>query len=449
MTGAEGKGQPAAQQVANGQASTQLSTEARQTPPGQAASSAQSGETGKPETDIGARQARPTSKQGAPDTVAQSPGQKASGQADASVMDAQAERSADAPASRATVAAESGEAETTGAPVRSDVMNNASSTGQANRADRASEAIAAARAGQAQSDVPVSENQVKPGSEGMAGQVDPARAGAEGDAVARVAAQDAVQARTAQLSGQDTSAPTQLKSPQGAVAANAGADAATARQAQQAPQPNVDGNNLRAGESAVRNETAAINGATGGGSTSGEGSDSNSGQSRQDANGQTAAQQSAQPRATQSGQNFAQQMPAAMQLMTPRWGQAVGERMIMMAQHGPRSAQIQLDPPELGAMQIRVHVQGQDQVSVSFTSPNPAVRDALEQQMPRLREMLAEQGLDLHEGSISDDASSGQGSDQRGGSEGRSGGYAGGGSDSQSEPLPGQAVAVGLVDYYA
>ncbi|ULG68767.1 flagellar hook-length control protein FliK [Marinobacterium sediminicola] len=158
-------------------------------------------------------------------------------------------------------------------------------------------------------------------------------------------------------------------------------------------------------------------------------------------------QNHAQAVASPSGQTFAQQLQ--QQLAEPRWGRQVGDRAIMMAQHGPRTAYIQLDPPELGAMQIRVHLQGQDQVSISFTSANPVVREALEQQMPRLREMFADQGLNLQDSSVSDEARQ-QGSGQRDQADsfGRQGGY-GGGEGSDAEPLPVPSVAVGLVDYYA
>lgn len=264
------------------------------------------------------------------------------------------------------------------------------------------------------------------------------------DPVTLQARLDAVQAQEAMRSGTESRGPTQLVAPTGP------ADTSQARQSQ------LDASSVagRAGEGAARVDLAAMSASgsgTGGAGADAEGGDSNS---KQDSGAQTAAVQNAQSRTAQSVPTQAQtqaQLDAHQQLLTPRWGQAVGERMIMMAQHGPRSAQIQLDPPELGSMQIRVHVQGQDQISVSFTSANPAVRDALEQQMPRLREMLAEQGLQLSEGSISDDSSRrGQDSDSRGGSDGRAGGYAGGsGSELDAEALPGAAVAVGLVDYYA
>lgn len=137
------------------------------------------------------------------------------------------------------------------------------------------------------------------------------------------------------------------------------------------------------------------------------------------------------------------------QLAEPRWSQQLGERAVMMAQHGPRVAHIQLDPPELGAMQIRIHMQGADQVSVSFTSAHPMVRDALEQQMPRLREMFADQGLNLQGSSVADEARQ-QGSDQRerADEQGRAGHYAGT-ADGNASEAPAAAIALGLVDYYA
>lgn len=140
---------------------------------------------------------------------------------------------------------------------------------------------------------------------------------------------------------------------------------------------------------------------------------------------------------------------AQQQLLSPNWGRAMGERAIMMAQHGPRTAQIQLDPPELGAMQIRIHMQGGDQVSVSFTSPNPMVREALEQQMPRLREMFAEQGLNLQDSSVADQSSQQQSGQHEQARQGQPGGRYGQGDVGPNEGLTLHSVKVGLVDYYA
>jgi flagellar hook-length control protein FliK len=139
----------------------------------------------------------------------------------------------------------------------------------------------------------------------------------------------------------------------------------------------------------------------------------------------------------------------AARLQDPQWGRAMGQRAVMMAQYGPRVAEIQLDPPELGAMQIRIHVGAQDQVSVTFSSPNAAVRDAIEQQIPRLREMFAEQGLDLNQSSVSDQSTRERGDGGSGGQGGGRGGEGYADGDGGESVLAARATPVGLVDYYA
>src|SRR5690606_8466661 len=85
----------------------------------------------------------------------------------------------------------------------------------------------------------------------------------------------------------------------------------------------------------------------------------------------------------------------APQLGQPQWSQAVGERVLWLAAQNISTAELRLDPPELGPMQVRVTVH-QDQVQVNFTSPHAGVREALDQGAARLREMFNEQGLNLH-----------------------------------------------------
>jgi flagellar hook-length control protein FliK len=55
---------------------------------------------------------------------------------------------------------------------------------------------------------------------------------------------------------------------------------------------------------------------------------------------------------------------------------------------------ITLDPPEFGNMQVRVNLQG-EQASVNFVVQNQQAKDALEQNMHKLRDMLSEQGVDV------------------------------------------------------
>lgn len=79
-----------------------------------------------------------------------------------------------------------------------------------------------------------------------------------------------------------------------------------------------------------------------------------------------------------------------------RWGRALGQRALLMAQTGPNRMDIQLDPPELGLVQIRVSAGAAGEpISIQFQAANPAVRDALELHQQRLREMLSEQGVNM------------------------------------------------------
>ena len=82
----------------------------------------------------------------------------------------------------------------------------------------------------------------------------------------------------------------------------------------------------------------------------------------------------------------------------------VAERVQMMMSKNLKNIDIRLDPPELGRMQIRMNMNG-DGATVHFTVANQQARDALEQSMPRLREMLAQQGVQLGDTSVQQQSS--------------------------------------------
>ncbi len=98
---------------------------------------------------------------------------------------------------------------------------------------------------------------------------------------------------------------------------------------------------------------------------------------------------------------FVPQAQIGMHVANPQWGHAVGEKILWMANQQLSSADIRLDPPELGSLQVKVNIQ-QDQANVTFISPHPQVRELLDQQVARLREMFAEQGLNLGQVDVSD-----------------------------------------------
>lgn len=92
---------------------------------------------------------------------------------------------------------------------------------------------------------------------------------------------------------------------------------------------------------------------------------------------------------------------------TASWGNEVAEKVMWMASQGLSEAEIQLDPPELGPLQARVVV-NQDQAQVVFNSHSAQVREALDQQAARLREMFAGEGLNLVDVDVSDQSFNGQ-----------------------------------------
>ncbi len=98
---------------------------------------------------------------------------------------------------------------------------------------------------------------------------------------------------------------------------------------------------------------------------------------------------------------FVPQTQLGMSAAHPNWGKAMGEKIMWMANQQLSSADIRLDPPELGSLQVKIHM-SQDQASVTFVSPHPQVRELLDQQVTRLREMFAEQGLQLGQVNVSD-----------------------------------------------
>jgi len=95
-----------------------------------------------------------------------------------------------------------------------------------------------------------------------------------------------------------------------------------------------------------------------------------------------------------AARSFAVQAGLTQSFGHPQWSQAVGDRVLWLAAQNLSAADIRLDPPDLGSMHVKVSVH-QDQVNVSFASPHPVVREALDQHANRLREMFADQGLNL------------------------------------------------------
>jgi len=73
---------------------------------------------------------------------------------------------------------------------------------------------------------------------------------------------------------------------------------------------------------------------------------------------------------------------------------AVKDKVMITINQKLQQFDITLDPPEFGNMQVRVNLQG-EQASVNFVVQNQQAKEALEQNMHKLKEMLSEQGVDV------------------------------------------------------
>ena len=141
-----------------------------------------------------------------------------------------------------------------------------------------------------------------------------------------------------------------------------------------------------------------------------------------------------------------------VQMQQAGWSEAVVDRVMWLSSQNLKSAEIQLDPAELGRMEVRIDLT-KDQAQVTFLSPHAGVRDALEGQMPRVREMLTQQGMTLMDVNVSDQSLA------RGWQGGGEGGSSRGGASAEAEEELQVGVSEiasnratgdrGLVGYYA
>lgn len=128
-------------------------------------------------------------------------------------------------------------------------------------------------------------------------------------------------------------------------------------------------------------------------------------------------------RATQASQNIADQL--ATDVFNPRassdvsqsqktntqlhqetiamfrkdFSDAVKDKVMLMISQKLQQFDIKLDPPELGNIHVKVNLQG-EQATVNFVVQNQQAKDAFEQNMHKLKELLAEQGVDVGDANV-------------------------------------------------
>jgi flagellar hook-length control protein FliK len=176
--------------------------------------------------------------------------------------------------------------------------------------------------------------------------------------------------------------------------------------------------------------------------------------------------------------DFANRLAALTQAATPKtanavpvnqpiamhqsgWTEEVVNRVMYLSSANLKAADIQLQPAELGRLDIRVNMVPDQQTQVTFMSAHPSVREALDGQMHRLRDMFAQQGMGQVDVNVSDQSRGWQGQEQaqQGQSQGGRTNASGGRLDSMDEELAPTVAEVAAsttsvigssaVDYYA
>ncbi len=137
-------------------------------------------------------------------------------------------------------------------------------------------------------------------------------------------------------------------------------------------------------------------------------------------------------------QVFAMQLP----LRAQGWDGEFSQRVLWMAGSRTQWAEITLNPPNLGNVEVRLSLNG-NEAGAQFYSPHSSVRDAIDASLPRLRDMLAEAGITLGDTQVSAESFS----ERRG--QGPATGYAGSRGTPQDSPeQPAVRAGRGLVDLF-
>lgn len=149
----------------------------------------------------------------------------------------------------------------------------------------------------------------------------------------------------------------------------------------------------------------------------------------------------------------ATQTPAlaiAQSIESPEWGTEFNQQIAWLGQQKIDRAVIKLNPQEFGPLEVNIHF-NQDQASVNFTTHTNQVRDLIEQSIPVLREMLADQGVNLSQVNIESNANQNQHRQQSLPQQNNASDFS---LDQLMEEVPEQSTRVfktsqGLVDYFA
>ena len=100
-------------------------------------------------------------------------------------------------------------------------------------------------------------------------------------------------------------------------------------------------------------------------------------------------------------------IPVATPFKDPSWQNDFGQKIVWMAHNDKQSAQLVLNPPELGRIEVSLNIDKAG-ASATFVSASADVRESIEAALPRLREMFAGAGIELGQANVSSESFKGQ-----------------------------------------
>jgi flagellar hook-length control protein FliK len=106
-----------------------------------------------------------------------------------------------------------------------------------------------------------------------------------------------------------------------------------------------------------------------------------------------------QPQAQATNAHAHVTRPVHAPVDTAAWADEIGARVVMMSESGNHTASLKLSPEHLGPLEINIQVRD-DKASVWFGAAHADTRAAIENALPRLREMFESQGLSLSDAGV-------------------------------------------------
>lgn len=86
---------------------------------------------------------------------------------------------------------------------------------------------------------------------------------------------------------------------------------------------------------------------------------------------------------------------------TPEWSKSVGDQVMAMVNLKADTAHIQVNPPQLGPIEVTLKMDAHNTAQVTFTADSPATRAALQDSLPKLHAMMAAGGIQLGDAQVS------------------------------------------------